>query len=100
MDACCLDGSNGHAVEDMITLFDRPSHRSPGPGLRVARSDSSLNNIQTRLAAATVPSTVTATWYFATHVVRCLNGDIGSTHGSVWNTVTHTGSAFHAFLFS
>ncbi|KAG3124406.1 hypothetical protein PC116_g29327 [Phytophthora cactorum] len=100
MDACCLDGTTGHAVEDMITLFDRPSQWSPGPGLRVARSDPSLNIIQTRLAAATVPSTATATWYFVTHVVRWLNGDIGSTHGSVWNTDTHAGSAFYVFLFS
>ncbi|KAG4036299.1 hypothetical protein PC123_g28131 [Phytophthora cactorum] len=45
-------------------------------------------------------STATATWYFVTHVVRCRNDDIGSTHGSVWNPVTHTGSTFHAFLFS
>ncbi|KAG4030865.1 hypothetical protein PC123_g28966 [Phytophthora cactorum] len=97
MDACCLDGTTGHAVEDMITLF---GGRVRGAGLRVARSDSSLNVIQTRLAAATVSSTATATWYFVTHVVRCLNGDIGSTQGSVWNTVTHTGSAFRVFLFS
>ncbi|KAG2922250.1 hypothetical protein PC129_g14558 [Phytophthora cactorum] len=84
----------------MITLFDRSIQRSPDPGLRVARSDASLNIIQTRLVAAPVLSTATATWYFVNHVVRCRNDDIGSTHGSVWNTVTHTGSAFHVFLFS
>ncbi|KAG3107590.1 hypothetical protein PC129_g25555 [Phytophthora cactorum] len=100
MDACCLDGTTGHAGEDMITLFDRPSRRSPRPGLRVARSDSSLNVIQTRLAAATVSSTAAATWVTKYQYVRCLDGDIESTHGSVWNTVTYTRSAFHAFLFS